>query len=140
MESDETEEASYDLLKQLLEEDYDKFDGEYNSVNSEIISNNNFYDYEAKYTKGISKHILPALVPPKIYDECLSNAKIVHDILRCKGVSKSDFLYEEKNNKLFFLEINTQPGLTPLSLVPEQLKFNNINFTIFIDKLLKSSL
>ena len=107
---------------------------------TEIISNNNFYDYEAKYTKGISKHILPALVPSKIYKDCLSKAKIVHNILGCKGVSRSDFLYNEKNNELFFLEINTQPGLTPLSLVPEQLNFNNIKFIFFIDKLLNSSL
>ena len=107
---------------------------------TEIISKNNFYDYEAKYTKGISKHVLPAVVPSKIYNNCLSNAKIIHDILGCKGVSRSDFLFDEKNNELFFLEINTQPGLTPLSLVPEQLNFNNINFTLFIDKLINSSL
>ena len=107
---------------------------------TEIISNNSFYDYEAKYTKGISKHILPALIPSKIYNDCLANAKIVHDILGCKGVSRSDFLYDEKNNKLIFLEINTQPGLTPLSLVPEQLNLNNISFTAFIDQLINSCL
>ena len=107
---------------------------------TEIISNNNFYDYEAKYTKGISKHILPAQLPSKIYNDCLSNAKIIHEILGCKGVSRSDFLYDEENKNLIFLEINTQPGLTPLSLVPEQLNFNNINFTGFIDQLINSSL
>ena len=107
---------------------------------TEIISDNIFFDYEAKYSKGFSKHILPANIPEQIYQQCLDNAKIVHDILGCRGVSRSDFLYDEKNDKLFFLEINTQPGLTPLSLVPEQLNFNNINFTIFIDKLINSSL
>ena len=107
---------------------------------TEIISNNNFYDYEAKYTKGASKHILPALVPSNIFKDCLYGARIVHTILGCQGISRSDFLYDEQNNELFFLEINTQPGLTPLSLVPEQLNYKNINFTIFIDNLINSSL
>ena len=93
---------------------------------TEIISDNNFYDYEAKYTKGISKHILPALVPFKIYNDCLSNAKIIHEILGCKGVSRSDFILG--NNELYFIEINSQPGLTPISLVPEQLKYQNVSF------------
>ena len=107
---------------------------------TEIIPNKNFFDYEAKYTKGVATHIFPALISAKIYNECLLNAKIVHDTLDCKGVSRSDFLYDEKNEKLLFLEINTQPGLTPLSLVPEQLKSNNINFTNLIDQLIHSSL
>ena len=55
-------------------------------------------------------------------------------------MSRSDFLYDEKNNIIYFLEINTQPGLTPISLVPEQLNYNNIGFTTLIDNLLKSSL
>ena len=54
-------------------------------------------------------------------------------------MSRSDFLYDEINKKLYFLEINTQPGLTPISLVPEQLNFHNIDFTTLIDKLIKSS-
>ena len=81
-----------------------------------------------------------SIIVPEIYHKCLLNAKIVHNTLGCKGVSRSDFLYDEKNKQLFFLEINNQPGLTPFSLVPEQLNFNNINFTDFIDKLIISSL
>ena len=107
---------------------------------TEIISKNFFFDYAAKYTKGFSQHILPAEIPSQIYRECLNNAKAVHDILGCRGVSRSDFLYDEKNNIIYFLEINTQPGLTPISLVPEQLNYNNIGFTTLIDNLLKSSL
>ena len=106
---------------------------------TEIISNNLFFDYKAKYTKGFSKHILPANIPYLIYKKCLDNAKIVHDILGCRGVSRSDFLYDEINKKIYFLEINTQPGLTPVSLVPEQLNYNNIDFTTLIDKLLRAS-
>ena len=107
---------------------------------TEIISKNIFFDYEAKYSKGFSQHILPALIPNKIYYECLSNAKIVHDILGCRGLSRSDFLYDEEKDQLYFLEINTQPGLTPLSLVPEQLNYNKINFTSLIDNLINTSL
>jgi len=106
---------------------------------TEILSENLFFDYQAKYTKGFSKHILPANIPKHIYQKCLLNAKKVHDILGCRGLSRSDFLYNEKNKKLYFLEINTQPGLTPISLVPEQLNYNNIDFITLIDKLLKNS-
>ncbi len=106
---------------------------------TEIVSNNLFFDYQAKYTKGFSKHILPANIEDHIYQQCLENAKMIHDILGCRGVSRSDFLYDEINNKVYFLEINTQPGLTPISLVPEQLNFHSIDFTTLIDKLIKSS-
>ena len=106
---------------------------------TEIISNNSFYDYKAKYSKGLSSHTLPANVPENIYKQCLINAKIVHDTLNCKGVSRSDFLFDEKQNALYFLEINTQPGLTPLSLVPEQLGYNKISFMSFIEKLIDIS-
>ena len=106
---------------------------------TEIISKNFFFDYEAKYQKGFSSHILPANLPEQIYQKCLVNAKIVHDILGCRGVSRSDFLYDEIDKKIYFLEINTQPGLTPISLVPEQLNFHNIDFVTLIDRLLKAS-
>ena len=106
---------------------------------TEIVSNNLFFDYEAKYIKGFSKHILPANIPNQAYKQCLENAKTVHDKLNCRGVSRSDFLYDEINKKIYFLEINTQPGLTPISLVPEQLNYNNIDFTTLIDKILKAS-
>ena len=105
---------------------------------TEIISKNLFFDYKAKYTKGLSKHILPANLPKKIYDECLSYAKIVHDILGCKAITRSDFIYDEKT--IYFLEINTQPGLTPVSLVPEQLSHKNINFDLLIKKIIDISL
>ena len=73
-----------------------------------------------------------------MYEQCLSFAMIVHDKLRCKGISRSDFLYDEKN--IYFLEINTQPGLTPISLVPEQLSHKNIDFDTLIKRIIESSL
>jgi len=105
---------------------------------TEIISSNYFYDYQSKYSKGFSRHILPAKLPINIYNYCLECAKIVHDTLKCKSLSRSDFLYDNKN--IYFLEINTQPGLTSFSLVPEQLKHKNISFDNFIQNIINSSL
>ena len=105
---------------------------------TEIFCARSFFDYKAKYTKGFSKHILPAKLPKKMYKQCLSFAKTVHDILRCKGISRSDFIYDEKN--IYFLEINSQPGLTPISLVPEQLSHKNIDFDTIIRRIIESSL
>ncbi len=106
---------------------------------TEIETNNDFFDYEAKYTKGLSRHIIPAKIPKNIYDLCLSNAEKVHKIIGCKGVTRSDFIYDEKKNKLYFIEINNQPGLTPVSLVPEQLLKKGINFIDLIDLLIKQA-
>lgn len=105
---------------------------------TEIITNNYFYDYQSKYSKGFSRHILPAKLPIKIYNNCLEYAKIVHDKIKCKNLSRSDFLYDNKN--IYFLEINTQPGLTSVSLVPEQLKHKNISFDNLIQDIINSSL
>ena len=91
-----------------------------------IASNNNYFDYISKYTPGAAKHFLPANLKKTIYQDCKNFAKIAHDVLNCRGVSRTDFILVDE--KIFFLEINTQPGLTPISLVPEQLKFQNISF------------
>ena len=93
---------------------------------TEIIPLNDFFDYESKYTNGFSKHILPATIPDIIYDKCKEFAKKAHEQLCCKGISRSDFIFG--NNQLYFLEINSQPGLTSISLVPEQLKYRDVSF------------
>jgi len=105
---------------------------------TEIIPNNNFFDYESKYTPGISTKILPAKIPEDIYNNCKNFAKIVHDKINCKGISRSDFIYHA--DKLYFLEINTQPGLTPISLVPQQLKHHNMFFDELILNIINCSL
>ncbi len=106
---------------------------------TEILSKNKFFDYQAKYTKGFSKHIIPAQIPKLIYNKCLNHSKIVHDTIGCNGVTRTDFIFDEINEKLYFLEINTQPGLTSVSLVPEQLKYKGIDFIELIDLLVKSA-
>jgi len=105
---------------------------------TEIIPKNDFFDYTSKYTLGFSKHILPAKLPYEIYMNCKYHAKIVHDIIKCNGISRSDFIFDDRN--IYFLEINTQPGLTSLSLVPEQLKYHNISFDELVLSIIKSSL
>ena len=105
---------------------------------TEIKYKNDFFDYESKYTSGLAHHVLPADIPKIVYQQCMENAKLAHDKIDCKCVSRSDFIFD--NDKVYFLEINTQPGLTKVSLVPEQLNYHNISFDDLILNLLKSSL
>jgi len=99
---------------------------------TELVSHTAFYDYEAKYTEGRTDHLIPAPIPQPVYDEALRMAKVAHDTLGCRGVSRSDFRYDDTAdggpNHLYLLEVNTQPGMTPLSLVPEQAKYRGISF------------
>ncbi len=99
---------------------------------TELQSHTAFYDYEAKYTDGRTDHLIPAPIPQPVYDEALRMAKLAHDTLGCRGVSRADFRYDDTAdggpNRLYLLEVNTQPGMTPLSLVPEQAKYRGISF------------
>ena len=79
-----------------------------------------FYDYEAKYAPGGSIHKLPADLPPRVFEAALRQSELAHTALGCRGVSRSDFRYDDLNDVLVLLEVNTQPGMTPTSLVPEQ--------------------
>jgi D-alanine-D-alanine ligase len=94
-----------------------------------------FYDYKAKYTKGAkTKHIMPARLNKSKYKEVLNIAKKAHNALGCKGVTRSDFKFF--NNKFNLLEINTQPGMTNLSLVPEIARFKGLSFENLVEKIL----
>jgi D-alanine-D-alanine ligase len=79
-----------------------------------------FYDYEAKYAPGGSIHRLPADLPPHVFEAALRESELAHKALGCRGVSRSDFRYDDVKDVLVLLEVNTQPGMTPTSLVPEQ--------------------
>ena len=94
------------------------------------IVTDNWYDYEAKYNLGASKHIFPANIPREIYDACEDFALRAHMALGCKGISRADFRWDNSLgiDGLFLLEINTQPGMTPTSLSPEQAKVKGISF------------
>ena len=101
----------------------------------ELIPKRLFYDYKAKYTKSAkTKHIMPARLSRKKYKEVLTLAQKAHDALNCRGVTRSDFKFY--NNVFYLLEINTQPGMTSLSLVPEIANYKNISFDNLIEKIL----
>ena len=101
----------------------------------ELIPKRSFYDYKAKYTKSAkTKHIMPARLNKIKYLEVLNLAKRAHRALGCKGVTRSDFKFYK--NKFFLLEINTQPGMTNLSLVPEIANYYNINFNDLVETIL----
>lgn len=94
---------------------------------TEMRSSTEFYDYEAKYTDGITEHILPAPIDDGLTAEAKRLAELAHEALGCRGVSRSDFRLTPEG-KLVYLETNTQPGMTPLSLVPEQAQHVGISF------------
>ena len=89
---------------------------------TEISPKAGWYDFDAKYTDGLAVHVFPADIPPEIEQACKAIAVEAHRILGCKGATRSDFRWDDQLgiDGLFLLEVNTQPGMTPLSLVPEQ--------------------
>lgn len=93
---------------------------------TEIVTERNFYDYDAKYVAGGSKHTLPAPVDADVYDETLRLAARACATLGCRGVARADFRFD--GEQIFLLEVNTQPGMTPTSLVPEQAAHVGISF------------
>jgi D-alanine-D-alanine ligase len=97
---------------------------------TEITTNLEFYDYEAKYAAGGSVHTLPAKVPAAVAEEAMRLAERAHAALGCRGVSRTDFRYDDTAGKhrLIVLEVNTQPGMTPTSLVPEQAALNGMSY------------
>ena len=97
-----------------------------------------FYDYEAKYNpKAETKHIIPVQINKKNYEKVLSLALKAHNLLKCRGVTRSDFRFYK--NKFYLLETNTQPGMTSLSLVPEIANYKSINFNQLIEEIIKDA-
>ena len=94
------------------------------------ILTDGWYDYEAKYAEGGSRHVLPADLPGEIFDACMDYARRAHDALGCRGLSRTDFRWDEARGLegLYLLETNTQPGMTPTSLSPEQAEHCGISF------------
>ncbi|MAC08577.1 MAG: D-alanine--D-alanine ligase, partial [Rhodobiaceae bacterium] len=107
----------------------------------EIKTKNTFYDFDAKYEPGASDHIIPANIPTEIYNLVKKTALKCHNIFGCRGVSRTDFRWSGKNNieSLFALEINTQPGMTITSLVPELLDKQGISYGDLILYLLEDA-
>jgi len=95
---------------------------------TEIVSASGFYDYDAKYGEGGSRHVLPARMPKEDFDRALRMAEKAHTALGCRSVTRSDLRYEPVKRLLVLLEVNTQPGMTPTSLVPEQAAHLGMSF------------
>ncbi len=95
---------------------------------TEIIPRTGFYDYEAKYGEGGSEHVCPADLPPHVTEKALKLAEMAHAALGCRGVTRSDLRYDDINDVLVLLEVNTQPGMTPTSLIPEQAAKQGVGF------------
>ena len=101
------------------------------AVTEIIATDGGFYDYEAKYADGGSRHVIPAAVPPETTARALEMALAAHRALGCRGASRADFRYDDtagEPGRLVPLEVNTQPGLTPTSLLPEQAAHRGIGF------------
>ena len=104
----------------------------------ELKPKRKFYDYDAKYNpKAKTEHIIPVDITKTQYKKVTNIALRAHKLLKCRGVSRSDFRFYQ--NKFYLLETNTQPGMTSLSLVPEIAKFNNITFKNLIKKILEDA-
>ena len=95
---------------------------------TEITTLREYYDFDAKYAEGGSRHVVPADLPSGVTEAAKSAALQAHQALGCRGATRSDFRYDEETGRLVILETNTQPGMTPTSLVPEQAAFLGISF------------
>ncbi|MDD4555896.1 MAG: D-alanine--D-alanine ligase [Alphaproteobacteria bacterium] len=107
-------------------------------VVTELVAKNEFYDYQAKYTNGVTEHLLPAKLPDDVAETIKTYAQKIHQALGCHIVSRSDFRYNDEDG-VVFLEINTNPGMTPLSLVPEQAKYIGISYADLCKKLVENA-
>lgn len=109
---------------------------------TELKPKSGFYDFDAKYTDGLTEHVCPAEIPQDIADYMMELAQRAHELLGCKGASRTDFRWDDEYGRdgVFVLETNTQPGMTPLSLVPEQAKQMGISYEQLVDMLVKEAL
>lgn len=109
---------------------------------TELRPKSGFYDYDAKYTDGLTQHVCPAEIPPEIAEAAMAMALEAHRRLGCRGCSRSDFRWDDERGEegLFLLEVNTQPGMTPLSLVPEQARFRGLSYAQLVQRIVEESL
>ena len=105
----------------------------------EIIPNEGFYDYKHKYSDGLTTHTVPTDLLPEVKERLLESAYMMHKVLGCKGVSRSDFRYDAKSNRVVFLELNANPGMTKLSLVPEMALQKGISYKELVELLIKKA-
>ena len=106
---------------------------------TEILPAADWYDFDAKYAEGGSRHELPANIPARVSEAALRAAELAHVALGCRGVTRSDFRYDPETDHLVLLEVNTQPGMTPTSLVPEQAAYTGMGFDQLVGWILEDA-
>ena len=106
---------------------------------TEIEFKNKHYDYKSKYSKNKSLHFLPARIPKFQYDFITKISKEIFSVCSCKGIARLDYIMSNKSGKIFFLEMNTHPGLTKLSLAPEQANYQNISYVYLLSQIINST-
>ena len=109
---------------------------------TELKPKSGFYDFDAKYTDGMTEHVCPAEIPEEIAQACKDIALRAHNLLGCKGATRSDFRWDDERGRagLFLLEVNTQPGMTPLSLVPEQARHMGLSYEDLVEAIVEEAL
>ncbi|WP_380873905.1 D-alanine--D-alanine ligase [Sphingomonas sp. DBB INV C78] len=109
---------------------------------TELCPKSGFYDYDAKYTDGMTVHVCPAEIPADIAAAAKAMALKAHQLLGCKGTSRSDFRWDDERGEagLYLLEVNTQPGMTPLSLVPEQARHLGMSYAELVQRIVEEAL
>ena len=109
---------------------------------TELRPKSGFYDFDAKYTDGMTEHVCPADIPDEVRDAALAMALEAHRLLGCNGCSRSDFRWDDEQGieGLYLLEVNTQPGMTPLSLVPEQGKYRGLSYAELVQRIVDQAL
>ncbi len=109
---------------------------------TELRPKSGFYDYDAKYTDGLTDHVFPADIPDEIAEACKRIALEAHRLLGCRGCSRADFRWDDDRGEdgLFLLEVNTQPGMTPLSLVPEQARHLGISYDALVQRIVDEAM
>jgi len=109
---------------------------------TELKPKSGFYDYDSKYTDGMTEHVYPADIPDEITEACKALALESHRRLGCKGCSRSDFRWDDERgvDGLFLLEVNTQPGMTALSLVPEQARHNGMSYPELVQRIVDEAM
>jgi D-alanine-D-alanine ligase len=106
---------------------------------TEITTLREYYDYQAKYDAGGSRHVLPAALPDRVTAAALDASLRAHTALGCRGVTRSDFRYDEQADRLVILETNTQPGMTPTSLIPEQAAYLGIDYPSLVSWMIEDA-
>jgi D-alanine-D-alanine ligase len=108
---------------------------------TELQPKSGFYDYDAKYTDGLTLHVCPADIPDEVRDAALDMALRAHRLLGCRGCSRSDFRWDDSEglDGLYLLEVNTQPGMTALSLVPEQARYRGMSYEQLVQRILEEA-